>query len=146
VTQTATITRGVSVSSTDTPTVSNTQTVTSTNTNTQTNTQTNTLTQTTTQTTTPTNTHTPFQQNLAQPNTPDQPNVSTYIVIGTVMGCLVLMTVVALVVILNNRGRKRLHYTPTLMNTIPTASVLADNPHLSTRSVLSFPPPPPRQA
>jgi len=64
------------------------------------------------------------------------------------MGCLVLMTVVVVVVIFNNRGRKRLTYTPTIMNTIPT-SMLADNPYqqtMSTRSVLAFPPLPPRRS
>jgi hypothetical protein len=76
---------------------------------------TSTLTQSGTQSGTPTNTHTPFQVAVAPTDTP---NV-TYIAIGSVMGSLVLMTIVVVVILLNNRPKKPLHYVPTMMTVNP---------------------------
>jgi hypothetical protein len=76
-----------------------------------TNTISSTLTQTGTQTMTSTNTHTPFQIAAAT----DTPN-TTYIAIGSIGGCLVLMTIIVIAIVVNNRPRKKLHYAPTMMN------------------------------
>jgi len=75
------------------------------------------------------------------------PNI-TYIAIGSVMGCLVLMTVVVIAILYTNRQKRSLHYTPTTMSAVPT-NAFADqsgtqsgtNP-ISTRVL--FPPLPTR--
>jgi hypothetical protein len=66
------------------------------------------------------------------------PNI-TYIAIGSVMGCLVLMTVVVIAILYTNRQKRSLHYTPTTMSAVPTNAFadIATNP-ISTRVL--FPP------
>ena len=141
------------MSASDTVSRSYTPTITNTKTNTPSGTVTvsNTMTQTITQSITSSNTRTAFAQQQAAVPT-DAPN-SQYIAIGSVLGCLVLMTGVVIAVIVSNRQKKALHYTPTTMTPVPTSS-LTMNPYqqaLSTRSVVAFspttvrqlPPPPP---
>ena len=90
---------------------------------------------------------------VAQPQTVSQeapPNI-TYIAIGSVMGCLVLMTVVVVAVVVNNRGTRKLHHTPTTMSVVPTKPSdfsATDNPSYSSRVLFApttarLPPPPP---
>jgi hypothetical protein len=83
-------------------------------------TQTGTPTGTVTQTGTPSNTHT--NQIQSQQQTQDSPN-TTYIAIGSVMGCFVLMTIVVVAMLFNSRQRKPIHYLPTMMTVPPV-----DNP------------------
>jgi len=89
-------------------------TATNTGTLTGTSTTTNTMTATLTQTGTPSLTSTKLQMAVA-PNPVDTPS-TTYIAIGSIGGCLVLMTIVAIAIVVNNRPRKKLHYAPTMMN------------------------------
>jgi hypothetical protein len=124
-----------------TPTDTRTGTLSPTNTQSSISTQTQTPSPSQTQTTSPTNTHTQFPQQQAQQQTQDPPN-NQYITIGSVLGCLVLMTIVAIAILINTRPKtkKPLHFMPTMMN-VPTATLTA-NPIQSSR--ILFPPIPPR--
>jgi hypothetical protein len=123
-----------------TPTNTRTGTLSSTNTPSSISTQTQTPSPSQTQTITATNTHTQFPQQQAQ-QTQDPPN-NQYITIGSVLGCLVLMTIVAIAILINTRPKtkKPLHFMPTMMN-VPTSTLTA-NPIQSSR--ILFPPIPPR--
>jgi hypothetical protein len=112
ITRSATSSRAVSSSNTFTGTGTGTGTQTITGTPTGTGTGTGTLTQTGTPSFTPTK----FQA-VAAPITPSTeiPN-TTYAVIGSIGGCLVLMTIVAIAILINNRQKRQLHYMPTMMN------------------------------
>jgi hypothetical protein len=70
------------------------------------------------------------------------PNI-VYIAIGSVMGCLVLMTIVVVAIVVNNKNKKPVSHFPTMMN-VPTHAF--DNPIPSTlaSSRVLFPPMPPR--
>ena len=124
-----------------TPTSSSSSTFT--NTGTQTGTQSNTITQsnTGTQSGSSTITHTALSQNVGAPassSSQDAPNIQ-YIAIGSVMGCLVLMTIVAIAILFSTRKsstKKPLHYLPTMMN-VPSTDLGSMNP-LSSRTL--FPP------
>ena len=130
---TATHSTSGGVSATSTNTITQTGTQIGTQTGTQTGTQSNTLTQTTT--------HTALQQNVGAPassSSQDAPNIQ-YIAIGSVMGCLVLMTIVAITILFSTRRsstKKPLHYLPTMMN-VPSSDLGSMNP-LSSRTL--FPP------
>ena len=132
------ITQSQTETGTDTLTQTGTQTGTPTNTLTQTQTQTGTPSPTMTATNTPTQTHTQF--GVAQQPTPTETPNTQYIAIGSVMGCLVLMTFVAVAILYTNRQKRSLHYTPTTMNAVPIADITT-NP-ISTRVL--FPPVQPR--
>jgi hypothetical protein len=100
-----------------------------------------------TATNTPTQTHTQF--GVAQQPTPTETPNTQYIAIGSVMGCLVLMTFVAVAILYTNRQKRSLHYTPTTMNAVPTNAFadITTNP-ISTRVLFPpiqprTPPPPP---
>jgi hypothetical protein len=96
-------------------------------------TQTGTPTQTWTQTTT--SSVSPRVVAQSQPEQqPTAPNIG-YVAIGSIMGCLVLMTVVVVAILVNNKQKKPMSYSPTMM-TVPTHAF--DNP-----SFLPPPPPPP---
>lgn len=120
VSPTITRSRAISVSSTDTASFTHTGTssrtmmssrgTSITGTNTRTMTATNTMTQTGTQSLTSTK-----MQMAVAPTPTDTPD-TTYIAIGSIGGCLVLMTIVAIAIVVNNRPRKKLHYAPTMMN------------------------------
>jgi hypothetical protein len=77
-------------------------------------------------------------QALAAPA--QEPPNSQYITIGSVLGCLVLMTIVAVSILFSTRRRQKpFHFVPTQMSTIPT-SMLTLNPHqqnLSSRVAFS---------
>ena len=107
-TDTATATLTQTITATGSPGIS----LTSTNTGTITGSTTGTLTgtQTGTQSFTPTKV-----QIAAAPNPADTPN-TTYIAIGSIGGCLILMTIVAIAILMNNRQKRQLHYAPTMMN------------------------------
>jgi hypothetical protein len=153
-------TRVVSV----TPTYSRTETPTASRTPTQTHTPTYTSSPLTTLS--PTATASPTQSNtLTQTNTrPPAPSqvgspvygvppttastqsndpTVTWVAIGSVMGCLLIVSGIAVTILLiNRRGKKPHTFTPTMM-TVPT-NEFAINPYHSTRSVVSFPPMPVR--
>ena len=135
------ITQSQTETGTDTLTQTGTQTGTPTNTLTQTQTQTGTPSPTMTPTNTPTQTHTQFPQ--TQQTQPTETPNTQYIAIGSVMGCLVLMTFVAVAILYTNRQKRSLHYTPTTMNAVPTNGFadITTNP-ISTRVL--FPPIQPR--
>jgi len=89
--------------------------------------------------TTPSYTRTELPQALAAPA--QEPPNSQYITIGSVLGCLVLMTIVAVAILFSTRRPKQkpFHFVPTQMSTIPT-SMLTINPHqqnLSSRVAFS---------
>ena len=102
-TMTATGSAGSSTTATHTGTLSGTLT------------GTNTMTATLTQTGTQSLTSTKLQMAVAPSTTTETPS-TTYIAIGSIGGCLVLMTIVAVAIVVNNRPRKKLHYAPTMMN------------------------------
>jgi hypothetical protein len=89
-----------------------------------------------TQTGTPSNTHTNQPISQSQQQTQDSPN-TTYIAIGSVMGCFVLMTIVVVAMLFNSRQRKPIHYIPSMMN-VPTVDNPMSSRVLQTRGLTTL--------